>query len=643
MNDRLGTRWSRIRNGDTSREAGCEGDLFEGTDFEGMDPPPRPTYAYDDMPWRIAALVDGAHPGSADDGLVDDTPDDDGSSKGNDRELVIVGPRWRRIGTSGLIAILALAVLGTAVGLQASDARRGHRVPRCQDPNSDFINDPVGDGYGWERGRVCRVRTNPTTATTAEVAAPTQPPGPPTTSAQVTSTSDTGPATTGSTPASTTATAPTKATAPGSTPATSAGGRPGSPAVSGDYQSNLKLIQAQKVRNRNEDDSPFRQTPSNQLVPEQHYGPRSDYLNIPAGNPEQDFPTPEGGQFRVACEFSHFAYDDPLVFPNQPGAAHLHMFFGNTDANAYSTADSILNSGGSTCNGQELNRTAYWAPAMFDGKGNVLTPERVAIYYKGEGLANGKAEPFPTGAAMIANVNINTLDNGAGGAMGKFSFVCSDNYSSPSDVEANTIPDNCDGSKFKNLYGADSDPRVVLEMNVKFPQCWNGQDPTNPANFSQPTDGGWYYSLCNGQFSHTLVNLEYFINYVVEPGENTSDWYLSSDVDPTTRTMRSGPGGSTVHADWWSGWHKQTNETFLKNCVNFSTSEPSGCGFGYLTNGGPDGNNPQPGPALKYRDQYTGPSRISAIDLYRELCPGGGNLANATAAAYCKPGTAGHH
>ena len=99
----------------------------------------------------------------------------------------------------------------------------------------------------------------------------------------------------------------------------------------------------------------------------------------------------------------------------------------------------------------------------------------------------------------------------------------------------------CDGSRFLSLYGA-SDPHVVLEMNVKFPQCWNGQDPSNPANYAAPTEGGWYFSNCTGEFSHTLTNLEYFVDYPVEPGEDTSEWYLSSDVDPTTRTLKPGPG-----------------------------------------------------------------------------------------------------
>ena len=408
------------------------------------------------------------------------------------------------------------------------------------------------------------------------------------------------------------------------------------PGVSSDYASNLALIKNQTVRNRNQDASPYQATPSAQLDPTNHYGPRTDYLNNPGGNPEQSFPVEQGGQFRVGCEFSHFSYDDPLVFPNQPGAAHLHMFFGNTDVNAFSTADSILNTGSSTCNGQELNRSAYWAPAMFDGAGNVRIPERVVIYYKGEGLARTNAEPFPDGAAMIASADINTISPGAGGAAGKFNFVCSDNYSGASQPAANTMP-NCDGNRFGGL----GEPYSVLEMNVKFPQCWNGQDPSNPDNFRHPSEGGWYFSLCNGAFNHTFVNLEYFINYKVEAGESTKDWYLASDIDPATGRLNVAPG-SSIHADWWGGWHKQTNQTFLENCVRYKNTTRSGCGFGYLTDGGPNGESPANGPALKYRPQFTGPTKVPASQLFAELCPGQPAPSSPAAAAYCHPGGHSH-
>ncbi len=403
---------------------------------------------------------------------------------------------------------------------------------------------------------------------------------------------------------------------------------------------NLALIKAASVRNRNHDSSPYINTPSSELVLQNHYGPRSDYLGNPAGNPERSFPVPQGGQFRTTCEFSHFAYDDPLVHPNQPGAAHLHMFFGNTNTNAFTTYDSLLNSGSSTCNGQELNRTGYWAPAMFDGNGNVRIPERVMIYYKGEGQARGKSEVYPAGAAMIATENLNTAPNTSGGVAGKkFTYLCTDNFSSPSGNGSQTMA-NCNGNKFGNDRGR----WTVLEMNVKFPQCWNGQDPSDISNFAPPSNSGWYGSNCGGEFSRTLPNLEYFINYRVEPGEDTSQWFLSSDVSPVSFDLGGEPRGATAHADWWGAWHPDVNRMWIDNCVNYRNgSTASGCGNGYLTDGGPNGKAPKDGPALKFRPQYDGPQKVAASTLLAELCPATQRqFTKATDAAYCTPGAHTH-
>lgn len=407
------------------------------------------------------------------------------------------------------------------------------------------------------------------------------------------------------------------------------------PELESAYQENLALIQSASVRNTNHDDSPYRAVPSADLVLTDHFGPRSEYLGNPGGNPESSFPVDIGGQFRAGCEFSHFAYDDPLVAPNEPGAAHLHMFFGNTDVNAFSTYDSLLNRGSSTCNGQELNRTGYWVPAMFDGDGNVRIPERVVVYYKGEGLSNGASVPYPPGAALIATEHLNTTI-----ALGKYSFVCSDQWSSPTPLpEGNEMVD-CDGSVFFDAYGVEDNPHVVLEMNVKFPQCWNGADPWNWSDsFTVPEVGGWYFSQCP-EGHQNLPALEYFVNYRVDIGENTADWFLSSDVDPATFT-RSGPAGASVHGDWWGGWNAEVNQTWIDNCVNFRIPEPSGCGFGYLTDGGPDAANPIDGPALKYRPQYTGPHKVPASQIFAELCGDRSerDYARPEDAAYCTPGS----
>src|SRR4051812_47133790 len=74
----------------------------------------------------------------------------------------------------------------------------------------------------------------------------------------------------------------------------------------------------------------------------------------------------EGGFFQVFCSADHRLADDPIVYPGQPSASHMHTFFGNTSTNAASTTAS-LTSAPSSC-GREMQSTdhsAYWVPSLY--------------------------------------------------------------------------------------------------------------------------------------------------------------------------------------------------------------------------------------------------------------------------------------
>ena len=126
----------------------------------------------------------------------------------------------------------------------------------------------------------------------------------------------------------------------------------------------------------------------------------------------------KGSNFYSNCRFSHTAPDDPIVYPGQPGASHLHQFYGNTSADAYSTYSSLRENGSSTCM-SPLNRSAYWMPALLNGAGYVVRPDYVAIYYKrrpasdpkcgGLGTvvgAEGTCVPLPNGLRFIFGFNM---------------------------------------------------------------------------------------------------------------------------------------------------------------------------------------------------------------------------------------------
>lgn len=398
-----------------------------------------------------------------------------------------------------------------------------------------------------------------------------------------------------------------------------------------DYATNLARIQGSSVRSKVEDGSIYRDVPQDDLIVANLLGPRSEYLDAPGGNPERAFPTDNGvGNFRIGCEFSHFAYDDPFMHPGKPGASYLQMFFGNTDVNAYSTYESLRNRGGSTCNGHELNRSGYWVPAMFDGDGYVRVPERVVIYYKGYGDSNGRSIAFPEKSAIVSR-RVHTIESNQGGSPNQAAYKCSDQFSANANQSDVLQGFNCDA------IGNPVWKRTVLEVVIKFPQCWAGDNPDDFENSYSLPKSNWFGSDCEDMGYENLPNIEYFVNYPLEDGETVDDWFLASDVSPDTLQL-SGTRGDSVNGKWWGAWRKDVNQDWVDNCVNHQANgERAGCGFGYLSNGGPDGQNPRPGPALKYREQYTGPIKVPVEQVFSQLCDTDRALTSDASAAWCNP------
>src|SRR5215213_2837661 len=99
----------------------------------------------------------------------------------------------------------------------------------------------------------------------------------------------------------------------------------------------------------------------------------------------------------VTCNYSHSLKDDPIVFPNQPGAAHLHDFIGARSTNAFSTFNS-LRAGGTACT-LPGDSSSYWVPALYENGVRVLPTGQQAntlVYYRRIGAPSGTiVQPFP--------------------------------------------------------------------------------------------------------------------------------------------------------------------------------------------------------------------------------------------------------
>jgi len=286
------------------------------------------------------------------------------------------------------------------------------------------------------------------------------------------------------------------------------------------------------------------------------------------------------GAFRFICGAGQLSYDDPILYPGQPGKSHLHQFYGNVAANASSTYSSLRAGGDSTCNwtgtGQAANRSAYWMPAMLDGKGNVVRPDYVSIYYKQRPQSDptvtdptnpkylGKAVQLPNGIKFIFGwdpTGINQIKTG--GAW----FNCQGPSAKPGHYA--TLTDALANCPAGNQLGA------VIEA----PECWDGKNldsPDHRSHVAYASYGTWGYLKCPSTHPYNIPTFTMGAWYTVAAGDTTSLWELSSDM------MAPGqPKGHTFHADFFMAWDPTVHDMWYANCIQKLLT----CSGGQLGNG----------------------------------------------------------
>ena len=317
-----------------------------------------------------------------------------------------------------------------------------------------------------------------------------------TTVATKTTTTTTSPTTTTTSPTTTTASPTTTTASPTTTPTSNMNtGSMGMPVI------NLALAPLKAVGKNYID-----------LIPHQAGNVPIPHTGVEINN----------GEFRVSCAFSHMLNDDPIVKPNQPGASHLHTFFGNTGANAASTTSSLMSSGNSTCDGGTMNRSAYWVPTVIDTRtAKPIAPTGGNFYYKTEN------KPYvvqvPKGLRMIA---------GSMSASATQPFIhwwCADTGDNNVSGDQGYIPACAVGNH--------------LIAVINFPAYWDGVNLDSADHKSHVS-----YSK-DATHPVQLPDITYNIRYDIVSGDDTNKWRLSSDMYST-----STPGGYSLHADYMFGW-----------------------------------------------------------------------------------------
>ncbi|BCB79441.1 hypothetical protein GCM10022251_71820 [Phytohabitans flavus] len=246
-------------------------------------------------------------------------------------------------------------------------------------------------------------------------------------------------------------------------------------------------------------------------------------------------PPPAGPIVRVSefladCPFSHRLPDDPIVFPNLPGASHMHSFFGSRVTNAYTNVNDLLN-GASNCS-PAVDTSSYWVPTFYVND-QPVEPTTGIFYYLGEGVnpdVTARIQPFPLGLRIVAG-----------------------------NAKA-TAPDASTNSRWSCLHhneaGASKDfltcpPGSMIESYLDFPQCWNGRDldsADHKSHMAYPVGGN-----CPSTHPVPVPKLRQVLRY-------------PANGDPSRFRLSSGRG-FTMHGDFFNAWPVAELERRVRDCI----------------------------------------------------------------------------
>lgn len=233
------------------------------------------------------------------------------------------------------------------------------------------------------------------------------------------------------------------------------------------------------------------------------------------------------GEFHVSCDLSHARQDDPIVFPGQPGASHVHDFFGNTSTNANSTYRSMTRSGTSCSFSGDTS--GYWSPALVSPSGKVVEPTSMTAYY----LARGEVTAPPKNLRMVAGGDTNNLKIAG--------YACGEGNATSS------VPMNCRSDWLKGV--------------IVFPSCWDGRrldSRDHRSHVAYPNGRG-----CPNAFPVRIPKIVFHITYGIHDG---SGYTLVSDE------MMGMEDGMSLHADLWNTWNQSVLERQVSDCLNAGKS-----------------------------------------------------------------------
>lgn len=274
------------------------------------------------------------------------------------------------------------------------------------------------------------------------------------------------------------------------------------------------------------------------------------------------------GAFRMLCGAGVVKDVDNIVAFGRR-SPHTHQIAGNEGTTPTSTYRDLRTSGSSSC-GNEANRTNYWMPVLLNGRGQIVQPDYLLLYYKRRPLsdpkcqgfndalrAQGRCVPLPNGLRMIAGYDFAT------GKSSGLHFSCSGG------------PDRKTKRNLEDLQAACPADKPFV-ATVVFPSCWDGKNldsPDHRSHMAYPGYGSRGWSKCPSSHPYVIPRLEQKYRYSQAPGEIYS--YASDAQVPGIKR------GATGHGDFFEAWDPVAKRMFEEHCLN----QRLNCSGGDLGNG----------------------------------------------------------
>ncbi len=257
-------------------------------------------------------------------------------------------------------------------------------------------------------------------------------------------------------------------------------------------------------------------------------------LVLPASAQAQTVGT-DIGTFSAACDFSHRATADPIVFPGVAVAGHSHDFMGARTTDGFSTGATLRASATSCVRTDspqpDSARSAYWVPTLYVNDAAVPMTVSTVNYTTGRRFQESIL-PFPQDFRMIAG-------SAAGG---------------PQEAGGTRIWFyECKGGTTQNTWPVPTCASTLM-LTMRFPDCSNGAldsfDHKSHMAYSQRNAAG--VEVCPLAYPYVRPKLALLIRYATAAG-------------PSTR-LASG-AYNTAHADFFNGWDQARHEQLVRDCL----------------------------------------------------------------------------